>query len=146
MDKPKLSHETIQQTLSNSLRLVDKELGDTKKVMEDAALQLSAFTKEAVANQFDEARLALEKSVEKSRDTSTALDKYTKGACMKAAEKIRGLETESELLDIGKTAVEIMLQLNEEGKIEDAKERIVSNKVLLYQGLTCGRNTNCCRR
>jgi len=113
VDKPKLNHETIQQTISNSLRYIDKELGETKRVMEESALQLATFTKEAISQQFEDARKALEDSVHKSGEVNMVVEKYTKGACTKVAEKIKKIERERGLLEIGKGAVDIMLQMNE---------------------------------
>ena len=89
---------------------------------------MGAITQETIAKNFAEGIKVLESSIKKSKAVNESVEKYTKGNGTKVAGKIRQLDKEKELLEIGKSAIDNFVILKEEDKYEDIKQEMLVNR------------------
>jgi len=125
---PTYSNETIKSVLNSNLRSMDKDLADSRKIIEDSAKKLSTISQETIEKNFEEGRKALAISSEQTKEINLMVDKYTKGSGNRVADKIKKLESERELLEIGKNAIDIIAILKDESKYEEIKGDLIGNR------------------
>lgn len=118
----------MQRGINGKIRSVDKDIADAKGTIEESARELGAITQETIAKNFAEGKKALEISIEKSKAVNDSVEKYTKGNGTRVAGKIKQLDKEKELLEIGKNAIDHFVTLKEEDKYEDVKQEMIVNR------------------
>ena len=96
--------------------------------IEESAKKLGDVTQETISENFSEGKKMLEASIEKNKDINIVLEGYTQGNGIKVASKIRQLEKEKELLEIGKNTIDYFLELNDDSKYEEIKQDFIINR------------------